>query len=120
MQELVQAIRRRSALLFVGAGVSIHYLPQGPANAPAPSPISANTVVTADRLMVSEGGSRIDVVLRVTAGNQDIGPVSVFWMVGPPEDKQPWEAPRYVARAQKLDSLPANGTVARATTWATR
>src|SRR5438309_1260562 len=52
-------------VLFVGAGVSIHYLPQGPANTPAPSPISANTVVTADRLMVSEGGSRIDVVLRV-------------------------------------------------------
>jgi hypothetical protein len=69
-----------------------------------------NASVVASTINVAPNGDSADVVLRVTAGPHDFGPLSIFWIVALPNVPRAWEAPRYVAPAQHLDSLAAGQT----------
>lgn len=63
--------------------------------------------VSLERLSVSPGGTETSVVLRVTAGAEDLGPLSVFWIVSMPDTPQPWQEPRFVAPPHTLPALAA-------------
>lgn len=68
---------------------------------------SGQAAIRLERLRLSDDNRRADVALHVTAGPDDLGPLSVFWTITVPGDQQPWQAPRYVAPAQTLPSLRA-------------
>src|SRR5689334_20851989 len=67
--------------------------------------------VAAHSIAVASDGSTADVTLRVTAGAEDLGPLSVFWIVSLPQTQNGWEAPRYSAPRKMLDGLKSGNSV---------
>jgi hypothetical protein len=92
-------------IVAVVAAVGYQYLAWSGRLAPVPK-----ASVSAARLDVAADGSSAEVVLRVTAGAEDLGPLSVFWLVSLPDTPRAWETPRYAAPAQTLDMLAAGST----------
>jgi len=72
-------------------------------NAPQPVFVEPRISVSIARLVVTEGGSRVDLGIRVSAREHPIGPLKIFWTVAFAGSEPPWEAAEFTSETRTVE-----------------